>query len=168
MIQETCEFYLQPLHYHLPMTYGERLQESMTHRSISRKMLAEAIGVTPHAIGMVITGGGREERWLSRENNQKAAKVLKVDAHWLWTGEGNKSPAPEPDANVIATESAPGTISNHARVLGQLYDELPDDLRLRARVYAYITNLLEDVIERKTFELPVVQPHAVSRKKQLS
>lgn len=70
------------------MTYGERLQKAMDERGVDRKTLSKAIDVTPHAIGMAITGGGREERWLSRENNGKAAKYLKVDSHWLFTGEG--------------------------------------------------------------------------------
>jgi transcriptional regulator with XRE-family HTH domain len=68
------------------MTYGKRLDSAMKAANCSRKDLARVLDVTVNAIGMVITGGGREERWLSRENNQAAAKHLKVDPHWLWTG----------------------------------------------------------------------------------
>lgn len=76
MNQTICEFCLLTLDYHNLMTCGERLKAAMSARGVDRKTLADAIGTTRHAIGMVVTGGGREERWLSRENNQKAAKFF--------------------------------------------------------------------------------------------
>lgn len=167
------------------MTYGERLQKAMDERGVDRKTLAKAIDVTPHAIGMAITGGGREERWLSRENNGKAAKYLKVDAHWLFTGEGQMlAPIGAANGSMGFTGQATGEhyppsradgapvagdqLSNHAKVIGQMYDDLPDDKRLRAKVYAKITNLLGEAMDGKVDEL-LPEPVAVaSRKRQLS
>ncbi len=185
MNQTICEFCLPSLHYHKLMTYGERLQKAMDERGVDRKTLAKAIDVTPHAIGMAITGGGREERWLSRENNGKAAKYLKVDAHWLFTGEGQMlAPIGAANGSMGFTGQATGEhyppsradgapvagdqLSNHAKVIGQMYDDLPDDKRLRAKVYAKITNLLGEAMDGKVDEL-LPEPVAVaSRKRQLS
>lgn len=146
MRQLACEFYLPPLYYHGFMTYGARLQQAMDAKGVDRKTLASAIGVTPHAIGMVITGGGREERWLSRENNQKAAKFLKVDSHWLFTGDGEMAisgatqigvaPADSkqslPAALMDASDAAINTVADPLAILRMMHDRMPEHLRASA------------------------------------
>jgi transcriptional regulator with XRE-family HTH domain len=82
----TNQSYLLEKAHNFKMTYGSRLDSAMKATKCTRKELALVLGITVNAIGMVITGGGREERWLSRENNKAAAHHLKVDEHWLWTG----------------------------------------------------------------------------------
>ena len=67
------------------MTYGSRLDKALTYAGKKRRPLAEALDVTPQAIGMVINGPGK----LSYENNIKAARFLRVSEDWLNTGEGD-------------------------------------------------------------------------------
>lgn len=117
------------------MTYGKRLQESMDTAKVDRKTLARELGVTPHAIGMVITGGGKEERWLSRENNLAAAAFLRVDPHWLQTG---KAP----------TEQEKSTLSPHARAMAELFDKVPTADRVKwAIVYQRVNAIILEAIQ---------------------
>ena len=122
----------------------------MFARGVDRKTLADAIGTTRHAIGMVITGGGREERWLSRENNQKAAKFLKVDAHWLFTGEGQMEPVTGVvNGSLTFAGSAFGSHSNneHAPVDGSQATTKPiADLNS----LDYLLTMIDDPLERAT------------------
>ena len=70
------------------MTYGKRLNAALIHAGKSRKALADFLGCTPQAIGIVITWIGEKDRKLGTESHAGAAKFLNVDSHWLATGEG--------------------------------------------------------------------------------
>jgi transcriptional regulator with XRE-family HTH domain len=70
------------------MNFGERLDHALERSKKSRRELAEHIGVSPQAVGMIITSAGGKERRLSTENHLKAANFLSVSPYWLSTGEG--------------------------------------------------------------------------------
>jgi hypothetical protein len=113
------------------MTYGKRLQQAMDTAKVDRKMLAQELGITVHAVGMVITGGGRSERWLSRANNQAAAKFLRVDSNWLFTGEGT----PEGQPAIPYTGPTP-----LGRELALVFDMIPEgDTLKRSKAYRIAT-----------------------------
>ena len=71
------------------MTYGKRLDQAISMAKSSRKALAIGIGVSEQAIGQVIRG---DTVAFSAENSAKAARFLRVDHHWLATGEGDPRP----------------------------------------------------------------------------
>lgn len=67
------------------MTYGARLNEAIALAKSSRKALAAGLDISVQAIGDVING---KTKAFTAENNAKAARELRVDAHWLATGQG--------------------------------------------------------------------------------
>lgn len=69
-------------------SYGDRLQEAMKKAKADRKALAAELGMSVQAVGQVITGGRSGEQPFNSENSSKAARFLRVDPHWLATGEG--------------------------------------------------------------------------------
>lgn len=71
------------------MTYGSRLKQALTDAKRSRAELAQHLGMTVQAVGQVITGGRSGNQTFTASNNVKAAAYLRVDAHWLATGEGS-------------------------------------------------------------------------------
>ncbi|WP_295541018.1 helix-turn-helix transcriptional regulator [uncultured Pseudacidovorax sp.] len=71
-------------------TYGKRLNYALqVLAKKDRKELATAIGLSVQSIGQVITGVTKA---LTAENSSKAARFLRVDHHWLATGEGVARP----------------------------------------------------------------------------
>lgn len=88
----------------------------------SRKKLASALDVSPQAIGMVITGGGKTERKLSPENTAKAARLLKVDFEWLSTGETAQL------TNKLAEPLDAPTLSPDALQIAKYFDKIPDGI----------------------------------------
>lgn len=76
------------------MTYAKRLQKALNASGKTRKELASAIDATVQAVGMILTSAGGVDRSLSAENSAKAARFLRVDGHWLATGEGDMTPNP--------------------------------------------------------------------------
>lgn len=104
------------------MTFGKRLQKAMDLAKCSRKKLASELGVSPQAIGMVITGGGKMERKLSPENTRKAARLLNVDFEWLSTGET----APPAIGQPVTIDTTP--LSHDAQQLAQWFDKIPDGI----------------------------------------
>lgn len=68
------------------MTYGTRLEEALRLAGKTRQELATALGISPQAIGQVIKGNTQA---LTAENSSHAARFLRVDGHWLATGEGD-------------------------------------------------------------------------------
>lgn len=103
----------------------------------SRRELAFELGVTPQAIGMVITGGGLAERKLSFENNQRAAKFLRVSEYWLQTGEDagiNSIPYKEP--------------TKQGRTLALVFDMIPEaDTLKRDKAFALATSAIAAVLQ---------------------
>ena len=83
------------------MSYGQRLQEALTHAKRSRRELAAAIEQTVQSVGMVITGKADK---LSTVASAKAAAYLRVDHNWLVTGRGVMAPtrSQEPQAGLSA------------------------------------------------------------------
>lgn len=71
------------------MTYGTRLDQAIKLAKASRKALGEAMGISEQAVGMVIRGVSGA---FNVENSAKAARFLRVDHHWLATGEGEPRP----------------------------------------------------------------------------
>jgi transcriptional regulator with XRE-family HTH domain len=80
-------------------TYAQRLTHAMElARVTDRAKLADALGISVQAVGQALAG---QTRALSAENSAKAARFLKVDHHWLATGEGEPRP-PGPSEQAIA------------------------------------------------------------------
>lgn len=134
------------------MTYGKRLQKALKATGKSRKQLAGALDCTVQAIGMVITGGGKAERGLSAENNARAARFLRIDSHWLATGEG------EMKSKTADLPKDRASLSEDALELGVYFDHLTDPGdRTRAYVAAMAVILK---IEAERAELNAVQATA--------
>jgi transcriptional regulator with XRE-family HTH domain len=133
MIQTKYQLNLPLVGYYFEMTCGERLKLAMEERGVDRKTLAASMGVTVHTLGMVITGGGGDERWLSRENNASAAKHLRVNAHWLATGEGDMIPQGISAKAVLSpVDNAPAAIKEVAdplAILRSILNEVPQEYR---------------------------------------
>ena len=125
----------------------------MQNANASRKDLAQALGVTVHAIGMVLTSAGNRERWLSRENHLKAAQFLNVDPTWLMTGSNTELHTPQ------VMRQNPPNLSPTALELAWLYDQIPFDARIK-RVVAYnaatqqILNVLQELNDAPTSPAP--------------
>lgn len=94
------------------MTYGTRLNEALTHAGKSRKDLADVLGCTPQAIGIVITWVGEKDRKLATEAHAVAARFLKVDGYWLATGNGEMVSMSNTD--VAPVDSAQAATNNVA------------------------------------------------------
>lgn len=71
------------------MTYGARLAEALQLAKKDRKALAEELGVSVQALGQTILGKTNAG---TAENCAKTARFLRVDMHWLATGEGEPRP----------------------------------------------------------------------------
>lgn len=74
------------------MTYGKRLKQALERANKDRAALASELGISVQAVGQVITGGRSGTQTFTASNNVKAAKFLRVDPHWLATGEGEIQP----------------------------------------------------------------------------
>jgi transcriptional regulator with XRE-family HTH domain len=98
------------------MTYGKRLEKAMEAAGKTRKELAATLGCSPQAVGMVITGAGKQERFLSVENHAEAARFLRVDSYWLATGKGEMRPS----------EAKPTDQSSDAAEIAAYFDMLTD------------------------------------------
>jgi transcriptional regulator with XRE-family HTH domain len=70
------------------MTYGKRLQQALERAKKDRAALAAELQVSVQAVGQVITGGRSGTQTFTAENNSKAARFLRIDPHWLATGDG--------------------------------------------------------------------------------
>lgn len=109
------------------MTYGKRLDKALGAAGKSRKELAAQLGCSPQAVGMVITGAGKQERFLSVENHAEAARFLRVDSYWLATGKGEMRPS----------EARPSGLSSDAAEIAAYFDMLTEKgERTRAYVAA--------------------------------
>lgn len=71
------------------MSFGARLDEAIKLADASRLSVGDAIGISESAVGMVIRGVTKA---LTAENSARAARFLRVDYHWLATGEGEARP----------------------------------------------------------------------------
>lgn len=73
----------------MDMSYADRLNQAMALRGKSRRELAEAMGISVQAVGMVCRG---QSGAFTAENNAKAAAFLRVSPDWLATEMGDISP----------------------------------------------------------------------------
>jgi hypothetical protein len=103
------------------MTYGKRLDASIKYAKTDRKKLSSALGCTPQALGIVITGSG----YLSVTNHAKAALTLGVDGYWLATGEGEM-------VLPSTTAKAAAPIAPDLVMVVQLIEAMPQDQRQNA------------------------------------
>lgn len=71
------------------MSYGKRLDEALKRAGKERRELAAELGLSVQAVGQVITGGRSGSQRFNSENSAKAARFLRIDPHWLATGEGS-------------------------------------------------------------------------------
>ena len=118
------------------MSYGKRLDRALTLAGKERKELANAIGVKVQSIGQVING---QTQALTAENSARAAKFLKVDHHWLATGEGLAHPPVGAGTN----------LSQHALALAKHFDRLPvDDQGVWAETFHEVNQLVSRAIEK--------------------
>lgn len=75
--------------YPVTMKYGKRLEKALEMAGKDRQALAAALGISPQAVGQVITGGRSGVQAFTAENSARAAKFLGVNHFWLATGEGS-------------------------------------------------------------------------------
>lgn len=71
------------------MSYGKRLEQAIKLAGSSRTKVAEAVKLTPQAIGQCIRG---DTEFLKVDGSAKVAAFLDVDHYWLATGEGSPRP----------------------------------------------------------------------------
>ena len=84
------------------MSYGMRLEEALKLAKKDRAQLAEALGVSVQSVGQIILG---KTKAATAENCARSARFLRVDMHWLATGEGVPRPRPlSPLALDLATQ----------------------------------------------------------------
>lgn len=84
------------------MDYQSRLQTALNLADQDRKGLSSGIGLSVQAIGQVLSGATKA---FTAENNAKAARYLKVNAHWLATGEGEPRPLLMAEREALSTEA---------------------------------------------------------------
>ncbi len=121
----------------MPSTYGDRLQQALTHAGKTAADLAPHLvspdgtrGISKSAVHQVLRG---ETKAHTAENCVRAARFLKVDPFWLATGQGAMVEHETP--RVVAREpEAPYGVSDADALaqLRQLLQRLPPDLRSTA------------------------------------
>lgn len=164
------------------MTFGERLKEALIAAKKSRKELAHVLKIKVQAIGMVITGGGKEERRLSVENTKTAAKFLHVNYEWLSTGNGPQSASQPVMPPIIQSVSAPlinaasRPLSEDAIGLATAFDWLVNDLdrtqvkqiaeaEIFARMAKHAASLLKQHVDQPSaLTTPAPSPAATPKK----
>lgn len=67
------------------MDYADRLQHAMNHGRVTRKGLAEGLGISLAAVGQVLN---RKTKMLDALNHTRAALLCGVDPLWLANGQG--------------------------------------------------------------------------------
>lgn len=128
------------------MRYGERLKIAMEWRGqqlgreIGRKEIADAVGVTRHNIGLILTGAQGADQKLNSESHAKAAAYLKVNPDWLLSEVGEMITSP------IA--NAPSELSAAAIELAALFDMVPKDDKInRAKAFNAASSAIMQVLQ---------------------
>lgn len=131
------------------MLYGERLLLAMQNRSqilgrdIERKDVANAAGTSVQNIGMILTNAKGRDQKLRTEAHEAVANYLKVNSHWLLTGEGQMERG--------SSVSAPSELSPAAIELGVLYDMIPQSDKLsRAKAFNAASTAIMQVLQDAT------------------
>ena len=88
------------------MSYQERLMLAMSESEHYKTAtdLAKAIGCSPQAVGLVLSGSSKS---FGASNHSKASVVLGVAPTWLANGEGPMRNAPSASAGVGAAQLDP-------------------------------------------------------------
>ncbi len=121
------------------MLYGKRLDQALKHAAKSRRELGLHLGMSPQNIGMIITNAKKTDQHLGSEDHAKAARYLRVNAHWLATGEGEMTG----DGSQTGYE-----LSVQAVELAELLDMIPVSDRVkRAKAFADATNAILSVLQ---------------------
>lgn len=135
-------------------TYGQRLKLAMDHlsgvlqRKITRIEVAEKAGCSRQNIGMILTGSQREDQHLKGESHIRVAAYLRVDSHWLSTGEGDMLKGVPPDQPQPSYE---------AKQLDIVLKAIPEERRLMA--YHAATQLLISYLAPSTAPQLVPEPN---------
>lgn len=113
--------------------FGERLQVALKHAHKSRAWLAQKLGVSESAIGLVING---QTKALTAANAVKAAALLDVSALWLAAGEGEMAAV------------SPTTWRDVARSLATAMDAAE-----RGQRYGLFVNEVDKLVERANLNI---------------
>lgn len=138
--------------YHLAMTYGKRLEEALKKAGKSRTELADHIGYTRQAIGMLINFKGNRPRTLNTDAHVKAARFLGVNPDWLLYGSGQMT-------DPIQGSASSDEVSPTAMELARLFDMVPVSDRIgRAVAYQGATDAILRVLRSEHVVLPSSSP----------
>jgi hypothetical protein len=115
-------------------TYPDRLTEAMAHAEYDITRLAKELGISYVAVQKAAQKGA-----FGSLNNLKAAKILKVNHHWLATGEGERVlndpfANPQPPISSVHQIREPSRYFGKARIVEsiKILESLPDDALLEA------------------------------------
>lgn len=115
------------------MTYGKRLESALTITGKDRKALARELGISTQAVGQVITAGADSSKAFTAKNNALAARYLRVNSHWLATGEGQMlDELPTADANETSETKGPELMRTALNILAICLHDMDTDSRTEA------------------------------------
>jgi len=69
------------------LTFSDRLIGALEESGLTKTDFAKLLGISYQAVTKALSG---DSKGFSASNNQKAAKILRVAADWLATGEGQR------------------------------------------------------------------------------
>lgn len=153
--------------------YGKRLIRAMEYAGINQKELVKRTGLKQSTVSSAIN------RSKGSSDTPAYASACGVAALWLSIGDGEMHLHPrqtaietktyQPSALVSTTsETTESPISAYAKAIGLMFDSLPDDAHIRARVMGEITSAIL-AAKRPPENLPPTAPaHARSPKRQFS
>lgn len=128
------------------MLYGERLQMAMDKRgeslgrTIERKEVANAAGRSVQNITMILNNSKGRDQKLGTAAHEAVATFLRVNSHWLLTGEGPMEPASNLNA---PTELTPAAIE-----IAVLFDMIPQSDKLsRAKAFNAASTAIMQVLQ---------------------
>lgn len=126
-------------------TYGQRLAHALTLAPPkTRGELAGCLEISEQAVGAVIRG---ETSQLTALNSARAAQFMRVDHHWLATGEG--IPRPKPALSPLGVD------------LATAFDNAPP--QVRDRLYAALMQTIDLAIEPRPPTGPSALPSTAPR-----
>lgn len=104
-----------------------------------RASVQKALGISSAALSQLINNSPSGTKEFKAENSARAAAFLRVNHHWLATGEGDMKPTDRPELAPFS----PGALE-----LAELYDMIPQQDRLRrSKAYASASRAILDVLE---------------------
>ena len=155
--------------------YGKRLVRAMEYAGINQKELVRRTGLKQSTVSSAIN------RSKGSSDTPAYAVACGVSALWLSIGDGEMhlpprqatidhrtyQPLAPVNATPVATETiAENPISSYAKAIGLMFDSLPDDAHIRARVMGEITSAILEA-KRQPENLPPTAPAPVRSPKRL-